>query len=155
MNKEVNKNYRKTIPIAINATIFLILSIIHFYWTFGGKIGYDDVLPTNSKGYNQLNPSLISSLIVSFGLIVLALVTIGNQGLFDTYLKRKYFRFGAISIFFIFLLRAIGDFKFVGFFKKVNQTRFGLNDTYIFSPLCLFIAFISLIIFVQSREVKS
>jgi len=37
----------------------------------------------------------------------------------------------------IFLLRALGDFRYVGFFKKVKTTPFAKADTKFFSPLCL------------------
>lgn len=136
------------IPVIINTVIFILLSILHFYWAFGGKVWYDDVLPTSSNGLNKLNPSTTASLIIAFGLLFLALVMIGNQGFFDRYIKRKYFRYGALAIGVLFLLRAIGDFRFIGFFKTVKSTRFGINDTQFFSPLCLFIALLSILIFI-------
>ncbi len=37
----------------------------------------------------------------------------------------------------IFIIRAIGDFNAVGFFKKIKQTEFANYDTKYFSPLCL------------------
>ena len=39
----------------------------------------------------------------------------------------------------IFILRAIGDFKYVGFFKKVKNTPFAKLDSKFYSPLCLLI----------------
>ncbi len=140
------------IPVIINTVIFILLSILHFYWAFGGKLWYDDVLPTNSKGLNRMNPGTTATLIVAFGLLFLALITAGNQGLFNRYFKRKYFRYGALTIAIIFLLRAIGDFKFIGFFKIVKWTRFGINDTQIFSPMCLFISLLSVLIFIFKRN---
>ncbi|KRE83053.1 hypothetical protein ASG89_13045 [Paenibacillus sp. Soil766] len=38
------------------------------------------------------------------------------------------------------VLRAIGDFKYLGFFKKVKHTSFSYYDTRFYSPLCLFLA---------------
>jgi hypothetical protein len=46
----------------------------------------------------------------------------------------------------VFMLRAIGEFKYVGFFKKVRKTAFGLNDTKFYSPLCLLIGLLMMII---------
>ena len=140
------------VPVFINTVIFLLLSTLHFYWTFGGKFWHEDVLPTNSKGTNRLNPSTAASLVIAIALLLLALITAGNQGLFDKYVKRKYFIYGSLAIAIIFFLRAIGDFRFIGFFKTVNKTRFGMNDTLIFSPLCLFIALLSLFIFMFNRN---
>ncbi len=142
------------IPVIINTTLFFLLSILHFYWAVGGRVWYDDVLPTNSNGLNRMNPSTTAGLIIAFGLLFFALITVGNIGLFDKHIKRKYFRFGALIITIIFFLRAIGDFKLFGFFKTISRTRFGVNDTQIFTPLCIFIALLSLLIFVFQRSIK-
>jgi hypothetical protein len=152
MKKYTDKNNILIFSVVINTTIFLLLSILHFYWTFGGKLWYEDVLPTNSRGLNRMNPSMTACLIIAFGLIFLAFITAGNQGLFDKYVKRKYFRYGALTIVVIFFLRAIGDFRFIGFFKTVTRTKFGINDTQIFSPLCLFVALLSLFIFMFNTD---
>ena len=140
------------LPIIINTVIFFALSVLHFYWAFGGELWLNEVLPTNTNGTNRLNPSMTAALIVAFGLMFLALITAANQGLFDEYLKRTYFRYCALIISIIFCLRAIGEFKFVGFFKTINATKFAVNDTQIFSPLCLFIAFLSLLIFLFNKH---
>jgi hypothetical protein len=137
--------------VIINTAIFFSLSILHFYWGFGGRLWYNDVLPTNSTGSQQLSPSITATLIIGFGLLFFALITITNHRLFIRY-NQTFFRYGTVAIAIIFLIRAIGDFKFIGFFKTIKFTRFGINDTQIFSPLCLFISLLSLIIFVLSRD---
>jgi len=38
------------------------------------------------------------------------------------------------------LARAIGEFKYVGFFKRIRGSRFARLDTWIYSPLCLLLA---------------
>ena len=124
--------------------------MLHFYWAFGGKRWFIDTLPTSSSGVKKLNPGMIAGLVIASGLLFFAIIIIGNQGLFDKYISRIYFRYGTLIIAVIFLLRAIGDFKYVGFFKKVKQTKFAINDSKIYSPLCLFIAIVSLIIFMLS-----
>ena len=130
------------ISVIINSFIFLILSTLHFYWALGGRLWYDDVLPTSSNGLHKMNPSATSAIIIAFVLLFLALITAGSQGFFDRYIKRSYFRYGTLIIAIIFFLRAVGDFRFIGFFKTVKNTRFGINDSQIFSPLCLCIAFL-------------
>ncbi|WP_367946795.1 DUF3995 domain-containing protein [Leptospira santarosai] len=47
----------------------------------------------------------------------------------------------------MFLFRAIGDFRLVGFFKKIRGTKFAKNDTAFFSPLCLLL---SILLFVSA-----
>jgi hypothetical protein len=68
------------------------------------------------------------------------------------YIARKYFRFATLGIACSLFIRAIGDFKFVGFFKVVKSTSFAANDTWIFSPLCLILALVSVLIVVFSRK---
>jgi hypothetical protein len=37
----------------------------------------------------------------------------------------------------LFLLRSVGEFRLVGFFKRVRGTDFAWWDTRLYSPLCL------------------
>src|SRR5215203_6595681 len=148
MQNRVSKPAIMIIPVIINTGIFISLSTLHFYWAFGGKRWYEDVLPTSSNGLHRMNPGVLPTLIIAFGLLAMALITAGNQGLFERYIKKSYFRYGSLIIAIIFLLRAIGDFRFIGFFKTVKATRFGMNDTQFFSPLCLFVSLLSILIFI-------
>jgi hypothetical protein len=149
-----NKARLLTALIATNTIIFLILSLIHFYWAFGGRLWYNEVLPTNSTGSKRMEPGLTTGFIIAFGLLLLAFITIGNQGLLDKYINRKYLRYGTLVISVIFFIRAIGDFKFFGFFKTIKETSFASNDTVFFSPLCVFTALISLFIFAMKKNEK-
>jgi hypothetical protein len=38
------------------------------------------------------------------------------------------------------LARAVGEFKYVGFFKRVRRSRFARLDTLIYSPICVLLA---------------
>jgi len=40
----------------------------------------------------------------------------------------------------IFAFRALGDFRYVGFFKRVRGNLFAQRDTWFYSPLCLLLA---------------
>jgi hypothetical protein len=37
-------------------------------------------------------------------------------------------------------LRAIGDFRYVGFFKRIRDSKFARLDTLAYSPLCAALA---------------
>ena len=52
----------------------------------------------------------------------------------------------AVSV--VYLARSIGEFCYLGFFKKVRHTDFGRLDTLIYSPLCLLVATLGLIIII-------
>ncbi|QDP85883.1 DUF3995 domain-containing protein [Chryseobacterium sp. SNU WT5] len=127
--------------------IFLFISSIHFYWVFGGKWGSDAVLPTKEDNNTKtLNPTIIATLIVAFGLLGFGLFIFVMSGLitFDT--PQWLSKYGLWIIAGIFTLRAIGDFNYVGFFKRIKQTKFSKNDTKYFSPLCLIIGILTIIL---------
>lgn len=121
--------------------IFLFLSSLHFYWALGGKWGSGTVLPTKSDANNQkaLNPGIVPTLIVAFGLLAFGLFPLIITDMIPFELPHWLEKSGLWILAGIFGLRAIGDFRYVGFFKKHKNTKFGRNDTKYYSPLCLLI----------------
>ncbi len=124
--------------------IFLFLSSIHFYWVLGGKWGSGAVIPTKDDSQAAMNPGIIATLIVAFGLLGFGILPLIISGAIDFQLPRWLEKSALWIIAGIFLLRAIGDFNYVGFFKKRKQTKFGKNDTNYYSPLCLVIGLLAL-----------
>ena len=122
------------------------LGMIHFYWVFGGNFGFVASLPTNESGKRVLNPKKIHSAIVGLGLTVFGLFYLLNSGIVNFTLPDWAVLYGGWIIPVIFLLRALGDFRYIGFFKSVNKTDFGKLDTKFFSPLCFAIAICGIII---------
>lgn len=126
--------------------IFFILGGIHFNWVFGGEFGFAEALPTKENGERILNPRKIDSAIVGIGLSAFALFYFLRSGIVDYDLPEWLLKYAAWIVPSIFTLRAIGDFKYVGFFKKIKSTVFGKWDTKLFSPLCLLIVILAIII---------
>lgn len=107
----------------------------------------NSVIPTTEKtSENAFVPSAFSTLVVAIGLLLFGLIEIGNTNVFSNWIKLTYFRWGNLLIAFIFFARAVGDFNYVGIFKRARNTVFARNDTWYYSPLCLFIAITSLLI---------
>lgn len=128
-------------------SIFLFLSALHFYWAFGGKWGNGAVIPTKENNALVAMPGIIPTLIVAFGLLSFGLVVLVNVIDFERSLFLGLVQlYGLWIIASIFILRAIGEFKYVGFFKKISQTKFGQNDTKYYSPLCLIIGILTLML---------
>lgn len=138
-----------TIIVIILITIFLFLSGLHIYWGFGGKWGNGAVIPTKNDNIKVMMPGIVPTFIVALGLLGFGLVVSMNVVELDFKLPvwldvvNKY---GLWLIASIFILRAIGEFNYVGFFKKYKQTKFGQNDTKYYSPLCLTIGILTLIL---------
>jgi hypothetical protein len=58
---------------------------------------------------------------------------------------------GNLAIAIIFLIRAIGDFRYVGFLKKIKNTKFAKKDTKYYSPLCSLISVLAFIIYFAQK----
>lgn len=126
--------------------IFVVLSGFHFYWFRGGRWGTEYVFPTKDKESKAPPIPMFATLLVALGLAligVLYLVKGGMAGIRIPYWIEKYLYWFIPAI---FILRAIGEFKYVGIFKKIKDTKFAEADTKIFVPLCFFIGILGLII---------
>ncbi|HZH33164.1 MAG TPA: DUF3995 domain-containing protein [Pyrinomonadaceae bacterium] len=121
------------------AVIFALLSFLHLYWAAGGRFGRGAAIPSVG-GARVLRPSPVGTALVAMALFAAMLVVLGRLKLVGAVFPRWIFYWGTWAISLLFLLRAIGDFRYVGFFKSVSGTDFAHWDTILFSPLCLFIA---------------
>lgn len=126
--------------------ILIGLGIIHFNWVIGGEFGFSESLPTKENGKRVLNPKKIDSAIVGIGLTAFGIFYVFKSGLIEFNLPDWIMIYGSWIIPGIFILRAIGEFKYVGFFKSVKKTKFGKLDTKFFSPLCLMIGISGILI---------
>ena len=127
------------------AIIFAILSFFHLYWAAGGRFGIGAAVPTVG-GERLLNPSPFVTILVAAALFAAMLVVLGRLEMWGAFVPGWIFYSGTWVISLLFLLRAIGDFRYVGFFKGVSDTDFARWDTILFSPLCLFIAIVAFLI---------
>ncbi len=126
--------------------IFLFISSIHFYWGMGGRWGAKAVFPARDENHPAKNPGPIPTFIVATGLLGFGLFYLIKCGLIPIDLPGWLDKYGLWIIACIFILRAIGEFRYLGFFKKIKQTEFGKNDSRYYSPLCLVIGLLTLII---------
>lgn len=126
--------------------ILLILSGIHINWAFGGKWSLDRALPTNEEGKRVLNPTRVDSAIVAIGLLIFATYYLLKANIITLSVPSHMLPYVGWAISSIFMLRAIGDFKYVGFFKRFKTTDFAKLDLKIYSPLSLSISIIGLLI---------
>ena len=132
--------------ILINTSIFILLSFLHIYWALGGNWGMNAVLPEITEGQKVIKPGIYAKFAIAGILGAFAFITIGNLCLFQLYIPLAFFKDATLIIGILFLLRGIGDFKYVGFFKKATGTLFAKNDTRYYSPLCMMIAVLSFLI---------
>ncbi|MCU0345329.1 MAG: DUF3995 domain-containing protein [Saprospiraceae bacterium] len=127
--------------------IFLALSAIHVYWLLGGKWGLAASVPTHAEGQPLFRPGPVAMLVVAGGLLLMGLAMLVRGGLIQIdWLPDRVGEWSVWAIAAIFLLRAMGDFRYVGFFKKEKGSLFARMDTKYFSPLCLLIGCLALLL---------
>jgi Protein of unknown function (DUF3995) len=112
------------------------LALMHVYWAVGGRAGKSIAVP-EINGRPAFVPSTAGTLAVAAALFFAASVVAIAGGLVGVGGYRGLFRILALGLSATFLARAVGDFRLVGFFKRVRGTRFALLDTTVFAPLCL------------------
>lgn len=141
------------ILILILILILFTISLLHFYWAFGGKWGIEKSVPSKEDGTLLFVPTPFQCALVGFGFILM-IVFIFSKIIHSIYssiselenpaafLPSWMYDYGFWVIGGIFILRVIGDFNYIGVFKKVKNTNFGKLDSNFFSPLCLVIGVI-------------
>jgi len=134
---------------AINTVIFLSLSAIHFYWLAGGGSGLDVTIPSDSKGRKLFQPGKGATLIVALGLLLFGLCNLAFAGWIGAGMDFGYTRYGLLLIAIIFLMRAIGDFRYIGLAKRHKQSSFAKWDTKLYTPLCLALTASHLLLFIS------
>lgn len=137
--------------VTILSVIFLFLGGIHCYWAFGGKWGGEAVIPTDPGGRKMLHPGMGACLVVFLVFMFATWLLWQYAGWVPSRVPENWVHYAVIAMMIAFFLRASGDFKYVGFFKKIRTTKFARMDTKLFSPLCLLIAVLLLVLLAFGR----
>ena len=117
--------------------LFVLLGLLHVYWAAGGRYGIKKAVP-QLDGKPVMEPGALITLLVALALWGLAyLVYVLNHHELNNMRYGQYIIYVGWLASAVFIMRAIGDFKFVGFFKKVKSSEFAMYDTKYYSPLCL------------------
>jgi hypothetical protein len=120
----------------LNALVFLVIAGFHYYWALGGRYGFSAALPEiEHSGRKAFIPGKLATAVVATLFLGVALLF---AGLLPVPAVAYHYGFWAVAG--ITLLRACGDFNYVGFFKKKSHTIFARYDSRYFSPLCLYLA---------------
>ncbi|WP_239616424.1 DUF3995 domain-containing protein [Cohnella mopanensis] len=123
----------------IVGVILFLLSGIHLYWVVGGKRGFLAAIPNDGSDIKfrptKIATSVVAGALALAGLFVLELGEVMERLIFPDWL----FLYGGWILSGVFILRTVGDFRWIGFSKKQKGTLFAKWDTLLYSPLCLFI----------------
>lgn len=125
--------------------ILLLLSAIHIYWLLGGRKGTHMAVP--STGTEPLfRPSKLATGIVAVLLALACWFVFELGGNVRLLYSDSFIQYGGWILCVLFVLRAVGDFKWLGFFKRKKGIPFARWDSVLFSPLCLFLGIFLFII---------
>lgn len=125
---------------AITTSTLGVLAAVHVYWAFGGSAGIRGTVPT-VDGKPVFEPGRTATLLVALGLALLATTAaLSRSPALMNVDGQSSLRYANRLAAGLFLARAIGDFRLVGFFKRIRGTRFARLDTLVYSPLCLLLA---------------
>jgi hypothetical protein len=120
------------------ALVFVALGLWHFHMAYARPAG--GAVPSGTDGEPLFVPSRASTLSVGLILWLLGATVAAAGGIIPSALPAGLLR-GACWVLALGLLaRAIGEFRYVGFFKRVRGSRFATLDTWVYSPLCLALA---------------
>jgi hypothetical protein len=128
----------KVLPNVV-CVIFAALAVWHFYMALVPSSGARGAVPS-VEGKPLFAPTrrataAIGVVLLLFGALVLA--TAGVISLRVPHIALSWLSYGlALGL----LGRAVGEFRYVGFFKRVHGTKFARLDTLVYSPLCLVLA---------------
>jgi hypothetical protein len=122
--------------------ILLMLAGVHLYWASGGKAGKGKAVPS-ANGRPVIKPTAFGTAMAAIGLCVMAALLalrIGWPDLPALPGSGVVVHVGVWLIAAVFAVRAVGDFRYVGFFKKIRDSSFARLDTLAYSPLCACLA---------------
>ena len=125
--------------------VLLSLAAIHVYWAIRG-VGSSAGVPSRPDGTQVFRPGRVSTLGVVVALSIAALLVAGRAHVVDVALPPVVLRLGVWGVALAFALRTIGEFRYVGLFKRVHGTPFAQWDTRLFTPLCAAITMAALLV---------
>jgi Protein of unknown function (DUF3995) len=131
----------------LEVSVLVLIATIHLYWTLGGRWAASAVVPTRAGSNDRaLFPTPpLASLAVAVLLLIAAWIVLERLG-WTQVLPAWIGQVGIWGIVAAFGLRSLGEFRYVGWFKRVTGTRFARLDTQIFTPLTTALALSSLVL---------
>jgi Protein of unknown function (DUF3995) len=119
--------------------VFALLALVHVYWALGGQAGSLGAVPEVHER-PAFVPTASATFSVAIGLVACAVLVAASAGLVVSKVPATWVTWMAYALAFVLLARAVGDFRLVGFFKRVRGTRFARLDSAVYAPLCLILA---------------
>ncbi len=131
--------------------VFVLLAVWHFRMALLPKQGASGAVPSVS-GKALFVPSAGATVAVGVALLLFACLVAATAGLVELGISAGVLSRLCYSLALGLLARAVGEFKYVGFFKRVRGSKFAKLDTLLYSPLCLLLA-VGVAVIAQKRGI--
>jgi hypothetical protein len=119
--------------------VFAALALWHFYMALSPGAFVDSAVPS-LDGKPMFTPRRLPTVAVGVVLLLFAMLVAAAAGVIATPVPKSLLSLVPYALATGLLGRAIGEFRYVGFFKRVRGTQFAHLDTWLYSPLCLLLA---------------
>ena len=121
------------------SVVFVALALWHFRMALFRSTDASGAVPS-VEGKPLFIPSAKATAGVGLVLLLFACLVAATGGLVHLGVPSRLLTWGSFALALGLLARAIGDFKYVGFLKRVRGSRFARLDTLVYSPLCLLLS---------------
>jgi len=123
------------LPLLVSTT-FVVLALWHVHMALGPMSGESGGVPS-VEGKPLFVPSRSATLAVAVVLCLFAGLVAATAHLIEVGVSQVVLSVASYLLALGLLARAIGEFKYVGFFKRVRASKFARLDTLVYSPVCL------------------
>lgn len=124
------------------AVVLAALAALHVHWAVGGRWGAAAALPQNPDATAPAfrPPAALTLLVAAALLFAAAMVLVASGVVPAAGGLHRVARVVTLGLATVFALRVVGDFRYVGLFKRVRGTPFATWDGRVHVPLCAALA---------------
>jgi hypothetical protein len=134
----MNQLTHDTVAVIVCA-MFVTIALWHLYMAWSPRTGATGSVPS-VDGRPLFVPSTGATILVAIMLVLFACLVAATAGFVQVAVPQPTLRWLSYLLAAGLFARAVGDFRFVGFFKCVRGTRFATLDYLLYSPICLLLA---------------
>lgn len=131
-----------TVIAAVVCLVLVALALWHVYMAFL-PTGRESAAVPSVDGKPLFIPSRRATLGVGAALLFFAVLVAATAGLVGIGLSPVVLSWASYALALGLLARAVGEFRCVGFFKRVRGSRFARLDSLVYSPLAIAVAWVA------------
>ena len=132
------------------SAILLFGGGFHFYWGFGGRVGYEASIPRRSNGERLFEPPWWGGHLVGVMMLVACWLVLAVAHLLPSPFPTAWMQIAVALMGAGFVLRALWATPYAGLLKSHHHSRFAYYDTRLYAPLFLMLGLGLLVVALQA-----